>query len=109
MIRTLITPSDLLVTIWNPIEKLATFFAQANLPHTEQQQNDFALQFIQNTRDFEQGLENWNNEPTGKKNGQISSHISVGNKKSLKRFVVHLWYKLDLHMLTNWHLQFVMK
>ena len=84
MIRTLITPSDLLVTIWNPIEKLATFFAQANLPHTEQQQNDFALQFIQNTRDFEQGLENQNNEPTGNKTwANIKSHFR-GEQEKLK-------------------------
>ena len=63
MLRTPFTPSDPLVVIWNPIEKLKKFAAKANLPYTDQQLVDFGLQLIRNTRDFEQGLQRWNEKP----------------------------------------------
>jgi len=60
VLRTSFTPSDPLVTIWSPLEKLKKFATYAKNPYTDIQIIDFALQLIRNTRDFEQGLLDWN-------------------------------------------------
>lgn len=62
-LRTTFSPSDPLVTIWNPLEKLKKFAKFAELPYSDEQIIDFALQLIRNTRDFEQGLIDWNKKP----------------------------------------------
>ena len=53
------TPSEPLVLIWNPIEKLKKLAVQANLPYTDQQLIEFALQIIRGTHNFKKALGEW--------------------------------------------------
>lgn len=59
VLRTSFMPSDPLVTIWSPIERLKKFSIRAERPYTEIQLIDMALQLIRNMRDFEKALGNW--------------------------------------------------
>ena len=63
VLRTSFTPSDPLVTIWSPIEKLKKFAIKAKRPYTDIQLIDMALQLIRNTRDFEKALGKWDKKP----------------------------------------------
>ena len=82
MLRTSFTPSDPLVMIWNPIEKLKKFAEKADLPYTKQQLIDFGLQLIKNTRDFEQGLQRWNEKPDANKMWEnLNSHFRDEQEK----------------------------
>ena len=52
-------PSDPLVILFNPIEKLQKLATTAKMPYTEEQLINFGLTIIRNTRDFEKGLLEW--------------------------------------------------
>ena len=52
-------PSDSLVILFNPIEKLQKLATKAKMPYTEKQLINFGLTIIRNTRDFEKGLLEW--------------------------------------------------
>ena len=53
------TPLEPLVLIWNPIENLKKLAIKADLPYTDQQLIEFALQIIRGTHDFEKALGEW--------------------------------------------------
>ena len=52
-------PSDPLVVLFNPIEKLKTMGTSAGIPYTEAQLLDVGLTVLRNTRDFERALGDW--------------------------------------------------
>ena len=60
-------PTDPLVLLTRPIEKLQKMAKQAGIPYTEQQLLEKGFQLIRNTRDFETGLTKWNNKAEGDK------------------------------------------
>lgn len=63
MLKTNFVPSDPMVTVYNPIEKLAKFAHQARMPYSENQKIAFALTIIRNTGDFEHSLGEWEVKP----------------------------------------------
>ena len=63
VLKTPFTPAEPLVTIWNPIQKLKKLAMQANIPYSEQQLIEFALQMIRATHDFESALGKWEDKP----------------------------------------------
>ena len=85
VLKTAFTPSDPLVLIWNPIEKLKRLAIQANLPYTEPQLISFALQIIRNTHDFEIALGEWNQKPAADKTWEnLKSHFYTA-QENLKK------------------------
>lgn len=54
------SPSDPLVLVFNPIEKLKKLVVAAKIPYTEQQLIALGLEVIKATRDFEEGQKEWN-------------------------------------------------
>ena len=56
VLQTPFAPSEPLVLIWNPIEKLKKLAIQAHLPYSDAQLIEFALHIIRNTHDFEKAL-----------------------------------------------------
>ena len=67
VLRTSFTPSDPLVTIWNPNERLKKIAIKAKRPYTDVQLIDIALQLIRYTRDFEKALAKWDKKPAADK------------------------------------------
>ena len=57
-------PVDLMIILYNTIEKLRKMAEAANIEYTENQILDIGLTVIQNTRDFEKALGDWENIPT---------------------------------------------
>ena len=70
-------PSEPLVLIWNPIEKLKKLATQASLLYTEQQLIEFSLQIIRGTYDFEKALGDWRMKAVRDKTWtNLKSHIA---------------------------------
>ena len=68
--------STILVWCGKTLEKLKKFAQSAKNPYTDTQIIDFALQLIRNTRDFEQGLIDWDKKPTADKTwANLKSHF----------------------------------
>ena len=73
------TPSEPLVLIWNPIEKLKKLAQQANLPYSEQQLIEFALHIIRGTHDFEKALGDWHAKAVRDKTWtNLKAHFALG-------------------------------
>ena len=54
------SPADPMITIYNPIEKLAKLAIQAGMPYSAEQKVNLGLTIIRKTRDFEKGQQEWN-------------------------------------------------
>ena len=77
VLKTAFAPSEPLVLIWNPIEKLKKLAIQAKLPYSEAQLIEFALHIIRNTHDFKKALGDWNaKSATNKTWVALKSHFS---------------------------------
>jgi hypothetical protein len=77
ILKTHFTPSEPLVLIWNPIEKLKKLATQANIPYTEEQLLEFALQIIRNTHDYENALGDWHTKALPDKTwGNLKTHFA---------------------------------
>ena len=57
-------PSDPMVLIYNPIEKLKKLATAANIKCTEEQVINIGMKVIQNAQDFEKALGEWDSKPT---------------------------------------------
>ena len=57
-------PADPMVTIYRPIEHLQKLATDAGIPYSPAQILQFGLTLIRSTRDFENGLSDWNRKPT---------------------------------------------
>jgi hypothetical protein len=60
-------PADPMVTLYRPIEQLQKLAIAANIPYSPEQQLEFGLTLIKNTRDFEKALGEWNSKPMNQK------------------------------------------
>ena len=80
--KTVFSPADPLVMIWNPVEKLRKLAIQANLPYTSQQLIELAMQLIRNTHDFEKAIGEWNaKNPTDKTWTNLKLHFGNAQKE----------------------------
>ena len=57
-------PSDPMITLYNPIEKLRKLASDAEIEYTEEQTIEFGLTVIRNTHDFENALLKWHAKQT---------------------------------------------
>ena len=64
---TAFNPVDLMIILYNPIEKLRKMAESANIAYTENQILDIRLTVIRNTRYFEKALGDWENLLTTEK------------------------------------------
>ena len=77
ILKTHFTPSEPLVLVWNPIAELKKLAIQANIPYTEQQLLEFALQIIRNTHDYENALGDWHTKPLPEKTWEnLKTHFA---------------------------------
>ena len=77
VLRTSFTPADPLVLVWNPVEKLKKLAIHAEIPYSEKQLIEIALQVIRSTHDFEKALGDWESKATQNKTwDNLKSHFS---------------------------------
>ena len=74
-------PADLMILLYNPIEKLQAMAESASIAYTTNQLLDMGLTVIRNTRDFEKALGEWELLATNLKSwAKFKSHFTDAQK-----------------------------
>ena len=75
-------PADLMILLFNPIEKLKKMAKAAKIEYTTAQILDIGLTIIQNTRDFERALGDWESLPSNNKTwDRFKEHFKAAQKQ----------------------------